>query len=134
MILPLTYFINTPFQNWTVDSAELIGEVRFFVDYAFSVDDLRAAMPDILKESPLWNGQVQNVQVVDATERAMQIRVLVSARNSGELWDLRAFAREKILAFIRERSPEMLPRVNSSTSVPFAPPDEDRAYPTRSQY
>ncbi|GAC1403687.1 MAG: hypothetical protein NVSMB64_05750 [Candidatus Velthaea sp.] len=111
MVLPLTYFINTPFENWTVQSADLIGEVLIFTDYAFPVEALRAELPNILSATPLWNGKVQNVQVVEATERSIQIRALVSARNSSELWDLRAYAREKIIAFVRDRFPETLPRL-----------------------
>ncbi|GAC1534519.1 MAG: hypothetical protein NVS2B17_03660 [Candidatus Velthaea sp.] len=111
LIVPLTFFINTPFENWTVQSADLVGEVMIFTDYAFPVEELRAELPIILSATPLWNGKVQNVQVVDATERSIQIRALVSARNSSELWDLRAYAREKIIAFVRDRYPEALPRL-----------------------
>jgi small-conductance mechanosensitive channel len=111
MVLPLTYFINTPFENWTRKTANVIGEVYVFTDWLFDVEALRAELPRILAGTPLWDEQTQNVQVTDATDRALQIRCLVSARNSSELWDLRCYAREAIVAYIRDHQPDAFPRV-----------------------
>lgn len=111
MVLPLTYFINTPFENWTRKTANVVGEVYVFTDWTFDVAGLRAELPRILAGTPLWDQQTQNVQVTDATERALQVRCLVSARNSSELWDLRCYAREAIVAYIREHQPDAFPRV-----------------------
>jgi small-conductance mechanosensitive channel len=111
MVVPLTYFINTPFENWTRKTANLIGDVYLFTDWTFDVEGLRAELPRILESTPLWDKQTQNVQVTDATDRAMQIRCLVSARNSSQLWDLRCYAREAIVAYIRDHQPDAFPRV-----------------------
>ncbi len=113
MVLPLTYFIDTPFENWTRQTANLVGEVYLFADWTLDVEALRAELPRLLERTPLWDKQTQSLQVTDATERAMQIRCLVSARNSGELWDLRCFAREAVVAYIREHQPEAFPRVRA---------------------
>ena len=111
LVVPLSYFINTPFENWTRRTANLIGEVYLFADYAVDVEALRAELPRILARTPMWDGQVQNLQVTDATDRAVQIRALVSARDSGTLWDLRCFVREALIAHLRDRQPGVLPRV-----------------------
>ncbi|MDB5041970.1 MAG: hypothetical protein JWN27_2696 [Candidatus Eremiobacteraeota bacterium] len=110
LVVPLTYFITTPFENWTRKTANLMGEVFVFADWALDVEALRAEIPKIVARTPLWDKQFSNLQVTDATEHAMQVRALVTARNSADLWDLRCFVREEILAFIRERQPEAFPR------------------------
>ena len=110
LVIPLSWFINNPFENWTRRTANLIGEVHVFSDPTMDVGALRAEIPHILERTPLWDGQVQNCQVVDATPQSLDIRVLVSARNSGDLFDLRCFAREAIYAYLREHQPEAFPR------------------------
>jgi hypothetical protein len=79
---------------------------------------LREALPDILKETPLWDGLVQNVQVTDATENAMQLRILVSARSASSLWDLQCFTRERLVAFVRDQSPSALPQQRFAAPPP----------------
>ena len=111
MVLPLTYFINTPFENWTRRTANLIGEVHVIADWTLDVDALRAEIPRIAARSPLWDKQVQNTQVVDATDKGIDVRVLVSAANSSDLWDLRCFVREQIVAYLRDNQPDAFPRV-----------------------
>ncbi|HYZ17876.1 MAG TPA: mechanosensitive ion channel domain-containing protein [Candidatus Acidoferrum sp.] len=111
LVVPLSWFINNPFENWTRRTANLIGEVYFFADWTLDVEALRAEVPKILSRTKLWDGRVQNCQVVDATDRAVQLRVLLSARNSGDLWDLRCFAREGIAAYLRDHQPHALPQV-----------------------
>ena len=110
MILPLTYFITTPFQNWTRDNARLIGSAFFYVDYAARVERLREAFETIVKASPHWDGDVLALQVTDITERTLQVRTLMSARNAGAAFDLRCEVREKLMAFMRDECPEALPR------------------------
>jgi small-conductance mechanosensitive channel len=105
MILPLTWFIQNPFENWTRGTAELVGPVLVYAPYTFDVEILRKALPQILGETQLWNGEIQNVQVVDVTEASIQIRALMSARNSNDLWDLRCFVRERFVALIAEHKP-----------------------------
>lgn len=121
LVVPLSWFITNAFENWTRQTANLIGAVEFSADWRLDVEALRAKIPEMLKRSPLWDGQVQNCQVVDATDRAVQVRVLVSARNSGDLWDLRCFAREAIIGYLRDEQPQALPQVR------LAHPSEDGA-------
>jgi small-conductance mechanosensitive channel len=110
MILPLSYFIQQPFQNWTRQSANLIGTVMFYVDYRAPLDQMRAKLEEIVKASPKWDRDVVNLQVSDLTERSMQVRCLASARNSGDTWDLRCEIREKMIAFLRSEHPYALPQ------------------------
>lgn len=110
MVLPLTYFIQKPFQNWTRETASLIGTVMLYVDYAAPIDRLRAKLEEVVKASPLWDGQVVNLQVSDATERTLQVRCLVSSRNAPQTWDLRCEVREKMIAWLQAELPEALPR------------------------
>jgi small-conductance mechanosensitive channel len=114
MVLPLTYFIEKPFENWTRTGAALIGEVFIFADFSVPVSAIREEVPKILAESKLWDGAVQNVQVTDATTSAVQIRILVSARNAQDLWDLRCEVREKIVAWLHQQLPASLPQTRFS--------------------
>jgi small-conductance mechanosensitive channel len=110
MILPLTYFIQQPFQNWTRETASLIGTVMLYVDYAAPIDVLRAKLEEIAKASPLWDGQVVNLAVTETSERTIQVRCLVSARNAPTTFDLRCEVREKMIAFLQAEMPHVLPR------------------------
>lgn len=110
LVVPLSWFINNPFENWTRREAALIGEVHLVADWTLDVGALRAELPHMLAQTPLWDGKVQSCQVVDATDKGIDVRVLVSARNSGDLWDLRCFVREAIVAYVRERQPAAFPR------------------------
>ncbi|MEJ0051644.1 MAG: mechanosensitive ion channel family protein [Methylovirgula sp.] len=110
MIVPLSYFLQTPFQNWTRMSSELIGSVMFWVDYTTPVEALRQKLSEIVENSKLWDRRVVNLQVSDVSENAMQIRALASARNSQDVWDLRCEMREKLIAFMQESYPASLPK------------------------
>lgn len=110
MILPLTYFIQKPFQNWTRDNARLIGTAFLYVDYEAPIDRLRMKLEEIAQASPLWDGDVVSLQVTEVTERTVQVRCLTSARNASIAFDLRCEVREKMLAFMRDELPEALPR------------------------
>lgn len=110
LVVPLSYFLEKPFQNWTRESASLIGTAMLYVDYAAPVDRLRAKLEEIAKASPLWDGRVVNLAVTDLRERVMEIRCLVSARNAGKAFDLRCEVREKMIAFLRDELPQALPR------------------------
>lgn len=123
MILPLTYFIQKPFQNWTRETARLIGTAFLYVDYEAPMERLRAELERICRESPLWDGDVVNLQVTEITDRVAQIRCLASARNAPTAFDLRCEIREKMLAFMRDQCPEALPRDRLALSPPpEAPP------------
>ncbi|AQR63544.1 mechanosensitive ion channel protein MscS [Brevundimonas sp. LM2] len=110
MILPLSYFIEKPFQNWTRETSSLIGTAMLYVDYEAPMDRLRAELERICKASPLWDGDVVNLQVTDITERVAQVRCLASARSAPVAFDLRCEIREKMLAFMRDECPEALPQ------------------------
>jgi small-conductance mechanosensitive channel len=110
MVLPLSWFLSNPFQNWTRDSARLIGSAFLYVDYEAPVDRLREALDRIVRASSNWDGDVINLQVTDITDRTLQIRCLASARNAGAAFDLRCEIREQLSAFIRDHLPEALPR------------------------
>ena len=110
MVLPLTYFIQKPFQNWTRESASLIGTSVIYVDYSAPVDLLRRKLEEIVAASPLWDRDVVSLAVTDLKERTMELRCLMSARNAGMVFDLRCDVREKMIAFLREEHPQALPR------------------------
>jgi small-conductance mechanosensitive channel len=110
LVVPLSYFIEKPFQNWTRTSAELLGTVFIHTDYTVDVERIRERGRQIVETSRLWDGRVFNVQVTDAKENALELRLLVSAIDSGRLWDLRCEVREKIVAFIKSEFPSALPR------------------------
>jgi small-conductance mechanosensitive channel len=110
LIVPLSYFIQQPFQNWTHQSADLLGSVMVNVDYSVPVDAVRAQLQEIVKDDPRWDGKVAGVQMTDLPENMVQLRLLVSARGSGLLFDLRCAVREKIVAWLMRDYPHALPR------------------------
>ncbi len=110
LVLPTTYFIEKPFQNWTRTTAEILGTVFIYADYTLPVDAVRKELDKILENAGHWDGKVKVVQVTDATERTVEIRVLVSAADSPSAWDLRVYVREKLLAFLQREYPQCLPR------------------------
>lgn len=121
MILPLTYFIQKPFQNWTRETSRLIGTAFLYVDYEAPIDRLRAELERICRASPYWDGDVISLQVTDVTDRVAQVRCLASGRNAPVAFDLRCEIREKMLAFMRDHCPEALPRdrqLNASLEPP----------------
>ena len=119
LVLPTTYFIEKPFQNWTRTTSELLGTVYLYTDYSISIDALREEQTRLLKDHKLWDGKVDVIQVTDSKERHIEIRCLVSARNAPEAWDLRVFLREHLIKFIQEKYPDSLPktRVTLDNSV-----------------
>lgn len=110
LILPFAKFISEPFQNWTRNSAEILGTVFVWVDYTADVERIRAKAHEIVKAEPLWDKRVFVLQVTDTTERALQLRVLVSAANASAAWDLRVAVREKLIAFLQHQMPSALPQ------------------------
>lgn len=100
LVLPLTYFVERPFQNWTRNSAQLLGSVFFWVDYSFPLEEGRKALRRIIESSPLWDQRFWNLQVTDTSERTMQLRVLATSEDSSKSWDLRCEIREKFIAYM----------------------------------
>ena len=111
MIVPLSYFIEKPFQNWTYEGAEQLGAVLLHVDYTVPVDRVRQKLDEIVRQSPLWDGKVAGLQVTDTPEQMVELRALVSARSPGQTWDLRCEVREKLIAFLQGEYPHALPRL-----------------------
>ena len=110
LVLPTTYFIEKPFQNWTRNTSEILGTVFIYADYTLPVDAVRKELDRILDGNSLWDGEVKVVQVTDTTERTVEVRVLVSAKDSSTAWDLRVEVRERLLSFLQQRYPECLPK------------------------
>jgi len=113
LVVPVTYFLEKPFQNWTRVSASLLGTVFLYVDYAVPVDEVRQELQAILKGSDKWDGQVCGLQVTNCSERTMELRLLMSAADSGRAFDLRCEAREKMLAFLVKNHPGCLPKLRA---------------------
>jgi len=113
LVIPLQWFIENPFQNWTRTSASILGTVMLWVDFTLPVSELREKAAAMCKASAHWDGRVCGVQVVETTERTMQIRVLVSAKDSGKAFDLRCELREGLIAWLQKTHPQSLPRVRA---------------------
>jgi small-conductance mechanosensitive channel len=111
LIVPITYFIEKPFQNWTRTSAQILGTVFIYADYTVPVEQLRDELQRILESTPLWDRRAWNLQVTNATEHTVELRALMSAEDSSRAWDLRCLVRERLIAFLQATSPRCLPRV-----------------------
>ena len=110
LIVPTTYFFEKPFQNWTRTTSEIMGTVFIYTDYNVPFDELRNELTRLLESTPLWDKKVNVLQVTDAKERSIEIRALMSAKDSGTAWDLRVFIREKLITFLQKNYPESLPK------------------------
>lgn len=110
LVLPTTYFIEKPFQNWTRTTADIIGSVFLYTDYTVPFDALRAELDRILEGCDLWDGKVKVLQVTEAKAATVETRILVSAKNSPIAWDLRVYVREKMVEFVQKNYPESLPK------------------------
>jgi small-conductance mechanosensitive channel len=110
MVVPLSYFIERPFQNWTRTGGELIGSVFIYVDHTAPIEAMRNKLAEIASQSKLWNGKVVNLQVSDCKETTIELRALVSANNPSAVWDLRCEVREKLIDFLQREYPSALPR------------------------
>ncbi|WP_035917600.1 mechanosensitive ion channel family protein [Flavimarina sp. Hel_I_48] len=106
LVVPTTYFIEQPFQNWTRSSSDLLGTVFIYTDYNIPFDDLREELTRLLKKSPLWDQKVNVLQVTDSTANSVEIRALMSAKDSPTAFDLRVYVRENLISFIQRNYPE----------------------------
>ena len=120
LVLPLTYFIETPFQNWTRNTSDLLGTSFLYVDYSIPVEALRQEFTRVLEESPLWDKRVNSLQVTNLSEHTMEIRCLLSAADSSRQFDLRCLVREKMVAFIQKNYPDAFPRTRFSSVARIA--------------
>ncbi len=110
LIVPLSYFLDHPFQNWTRTSAQLLANTLLYADYTVPMEELRKELRRICEATPLWKGEVCVLQASDATEHTVQLRALMDARNSSDAWDLRCLVREKLVEYLQKNHPESLPR------------------------
>lgn len=110
LVVPTTYFLDKPFENWTRNSADILGTVYIYADYKVPVDQLRKELKRILGMTNLWDGNVSNIQITDARENTLEMRILVSAADSPTAWDLRVYIREKMIDFLQKNYPDTLPR------------------------
>ncbi|MCL1633798.1 mechanosensitive ion channel family protein [Luteimonas sp. SX5] len=111
LVVPLQWFIENPFQNWTRTTSQLLGPAFLWLDYRTPMAEVRDALQRICESDERWDGRVCVAQVTDADQRAIQIRLLVSARNSGDLFDLRCAVRERMVEFLNTSHPYALPRL-----------------------
>lgn len=110
LVIPLSYFLDNSFQNWTRTSADLLGHCYIYTDYTVPVDALREELKRICKASPLWKGEVCILQVSQCELNTLQLRALVDTRSAGDAWNLRCEVREKLIDFLQKNYPGSLPR------------------------
>ncbi len=116
LVVPISYFIERPFQNWTRTGSELVGTVVLYVDHTTPVDTVRKKLMEIVAQSKLWNGKIANLQVTDCKETTIELRALVSADNASAVSDLRAEVREKLIDYLQREHPHALPRRRNEIS------------------
>jgi small-conductance mechanosensitive channel len=118
IVMPLTYFIEKPFQNWTRTSSDIMGTVFVYADYTVPVGEARTELERILKANKLWDGKVVALHVTALKEQSVELRALMSAADSGSLFELQCHVREKLVEWLRERHPESLPRIRRLDAKP----------------
>jgi len=117
MVVPLSFFIEKPFQNWTRETASIIGAVTWYLDYTVPVEAVREKLTGLVNASPHWDGQVVNLQVTDTDKDTITLRGLMSARTSPAAWDLRCEIREKMIEWLQREYPQTLPRLRGELSM-----------------
>ena len=113
LVVPLATIIEQPIENWTRTRAQILGTVEVHADYRVPVDEVRTELKRILDGSKLWDGEVWGLQVTDSTERTVTLRALLSAADSGAVWDLRCLVRERLIGYLQEHHPDALPRLRA---------------------
>lgn len=126
LIVPLSYFIEKPFQNWTRTKSDLLGSVFLWVDYNVPIDELREELKRLLNATPLWDGKAQVLQLVETSEKCIQLRALMTAKDSPTAWDLRCFIREGLIKYIQDNHPGSLPKLRVASDL-FAEKKNDNS-------
>lgn len=114
LVLPITYFTENPFQNWTRNNAQILGTVFLYLDYSMPLEPLRQHFEKVLNETKLWDRETQVLQVTDTTEKTMTVRLLMTAQNSPTAFDLRCYVRERMIEFVQQNYPQSLPRIRAT--------------------
>jgi len=109
LILPINYFVEKPFQNWTRNDSDILGTVFLYLDYTIPLDEVRKELNRLLELDPLWDKRVNLLQVTNASEKTIELRALMSANSSGNSFDLRCNIREGLIKYVREHYPGSLP-------------------------
>ncbi len=117
LVIPLSYFVEHPVENWTLTGADILGSAFVYVDYTVPVAEVRDELRRILETCALWDGRVCSLQVTNTTDRAQELRALMSARDSSEAWDLRCEVRERLTEYLQRRFPTALPRTRTSVDL-----------------
>ncbi|TVR82926.1 MAG: mechanosensitive ion channel family protein [Rhodospirillales bacterium] len=133
LVVPLSHFIEQPFQNWTRRTADILGTVFLYVDYTVPVDAVRQELHRLVQDNPLWDGQVWGLQVTNATERTVELRALVGARTSGDAWNLRCQLREQLIEFLQRQYPDSLPKMRAELPEKLSQAASAAAKPARSR-
>lgn len=120
LILPINYFIEKPFQNWTRNTADILGTVFLYLDYTIPLESLREEFTRLLEKDPLWDKRVKVMQITNFTEKTMEVRALMSASSSGNAFDLRCNIREGLITFVQKNFPGALP--HHRTIIEGSPP------------
>lgn len=110
LILPISYFVDNNYENWSRSSTELLSTISIYADYSLPIEPMRKKLNEIVKESPCWDGRAASIQVTDMNDNCMIVRALVSSEDSSKAWDLKCFVREKLIEFIYKNYPDSLPK------------------------
>jgi small-conductance mechanosensitive channel len=113
LILPINYFIEKPFQNWTRTSAALLGTAFIYADYTLPIEPVRQELTRLLQNNPFWDGRVASLALTNLTDKTVELRALMSAQNSGNLFDLRCYIREQLMNYIKQNYPDSLPKTRT---------------------
>jgi len=116
LTLPINYFLEKPFENWTRDSPEIIAKVIVYLDYTAPIEEIREKFMNWTEESPLWDGRVRNFMLTGTNDKTIELRGIMSARNSGDAFDMQCDLREKIITYVRENYPSALPKTRVSSA------------------
>lgn len=116
LIVPISYFLEKPFTNWTRESSEILGTVFLYTDYTVPVDSLRKELDRIVESSLHWDGRVKGLVVTDSKPNSLELRALVSAKDGGAAWNLRCEVREGLVKFLQQEYPEALPKFRADIS------------------
>jgi small-conductance mechanosensitive channel len=110
LIIPINYFLENSFENWTREAPDVVGKVKLKVDYTVPVEELRSYFMELIQQSPLWDKRAAGFVVTGSDDTTMEVRATMSAKDSGDAWDMECMVREKMIAFIQKNYPDALPK------------------------